>query len=67
VSAISAVDGSVLWSEELELAGQVVVSPIVLHGTLFIGTSLIVEEEHVATLWAVTGSSDTDRNEGEAS
>jgi outer membrane protein assembly factor BamB len=67
VSAISAVDGSVLWSEELELAGQVVVSPIVLHGTLFIGTSLIVEEEHIATLWAVTGSSDTDRNEGEAS
>ncbi len=59
VSAISAADGSVLWSEQLEMGGQVAVSPIVLHGTLFIGTSLIVESELVATLWAYAGSSNT--------
>ena len=67
VSAISAADGSVLWSEQLELAGQAVVSPIVLHGTLFIGTSLIAEAEHVATLWAYTGTSSSDRDAGESS
>ena len=59
VSAFSATDGSVLWHEQLDLSGQVVVPPVVVDGTLFIGTSLEADSAYVATLWAFTGSDDT--------
>jgi outer membrane protein assembly factor BamB len=55
VSAFSANDGEVLWSEQLELTGQVVVSPVVVNGTLYIGTSLNANTAYAATLWALAG------------
>jgi len=61
VTAISTADGSVLWSEQLDLTGQVGVSPVIVNGTLFIGTSLEDDSTYVATLWAFTGSGDTNR------
>jgi outer membrane protein assembly factor BamB len=67
VSALSTVDGSELWSEELDLTGQVVDSPVVLNGSLYIVTSLEAEQGHVARVWAFTGSTDTDRAAGESS
>jgi outer membrane protein assembly factor BamB len=66
VSAFSVADGSTRWSETLDLTGQANVAPIVLHGTLFIGTSIIVEDEQVATLWAFTGTNVGDADGGES-
>lgn len=59
VSALSAVDGSVLWREQLELSGQAVVPPVIQNGTLYIGTSIEADSAYVATLWAFTGSDGT--------
>lgn len=57
VTALSAANGSVLWSEQLDLTGQVAVSPVIVNGKLFIGTSLeATNSAYVATLWAFTGS-----------
>jgi outer membrane protein assembly factor BamB len=58
VSALSAADGSVLWSEKLALTGQVVVSPVVVNGTLYIGTSLEANTAYAATLWALSSSAE---------
>jgi outer membrane protein assembly factor BamB len=66
VTALSAADGSVLWSEKLDLSGQVAVSPVIVNGNLYIGTSLeAADSAHVATLWAFTGSVDSNRDAGE--
>jgi outer membrane protein assembly factor BamB len=59
VSAFSAVDGSELWSQQLDLSGQAVVPPVIADGTLYIGTSLEADSAYVATLWAFTGSGDS--------
>ncbi len=67
VSAYSLDDGSKEWSESLSLNGQVVDSPIVSSGNLFIVTSLEGEQGHVARLWVFTGSAGTQMSEGEAS
>ncbi|MGE3796819.1 MAG: PQQ-binding-like beta-propeller repeat protein [Thermomicrobiales bacterium] len=56
VSAFSTLDGTQLWSEQLELTGQVVDSPIVSNGNLFIVTSLEGEQGHIARLWVFAGS-----------
>ena len=40
-----------LWSQQLDLTGQVVVSPVVVNGNLFIGTSLAANTAYAATLW----------------
>ncbi len=56
VSALSAADGAVLWSEQLDLTGQVVVSPVVVNGSLYIGTSLEANTAYAATLWSFAGS-----------
>ena len=61
VSAFSATNGSVLWREQLDLSGQAVVSPVIVDGTLFIGTSLEADSAYVATLWAFTGSGDPEQ------
>jgi outer membrane protein assembly factor BamB len=67
VTALSAADGSVLWSEKLDLSGQVAVSPVIVNGNLYIGTSLeAADSAHVATLWAFTGSVDSNRDAREA-
>lgn len=56
VSAFSAVDGSKLWTQQLDLSGQAIVPPVIVDGTLYIGTSLEADSAYVATLWALTGS-----------
>jgi outer membrane protein assembly factor BamB len=56
VSVFSTTDGGLFWSQQLELTGQVVVSPVVVNGTLFIGTSLNANTAYAATLWALVGS-----------
>ena len=56
VSAFSMLDGSLLWSEELNLVGQVVDSPIVSNGNLFIVTSLEGSQGQIARLWVFAGS-----------
>ena len=48
-------------TQRLDLSGQVVVPPVVVDGTLFIGTSLEADSAYVATLWAFTGSGDPNR------
>jgi outer membrane protein assembly factor BamB len=55
VSALSAKDGAVLWSQQLDLTGQVAVSPVIVDGKLFIGTSLEANTAYAATLWALAG------------
>lgn len=61
LSALSTTDGSTLWSEQLDLSGQVVAAPVIVNGTLFIGTSLESDAAYVATLWAFTGSGDANQ------
>jgi outer membrane protein assembly factor BamB len=61
LSALSTTDGSMLWSEQLDLNGQVAVSPVIVNATLYIGTSLESDSAYAATLWAFSASSDTSR------
>lgn len=56
ISAFSVSDGSVLWSDQLALTGQVAASPVVVNGALFIGTSLEESTTYAATLWALAAS-----------
>jgi outer membrane protein assembly factor BamB len=67
VSAFATADGSLLWSEELTLTGQVVDSPIVSNGNLFIVTSLEGESGHIAKLWVFTGTIGAEPDAGESS
>jgi outer membrane protein assembly factor BamB len=61
LSALSITDGLMLWSEQLDLNGQVAVSPVIVNATLYIGTSLESDSAYAATLWAFSASSDTSR------
>ncbi len=54
VSALSRDDGSVIWTEQLALTGQVIDSPVVSNGNLLVVTSLEGVSSYTATLWVLS-------------